>query len=177
MKNTHDILARRYAQACINLFGDELTIELAERLSALAEAIKAQRSLLVYAGLKDTAEESKKQLEELFRVAGFGDMFVPLIDLVAEDKRLTLLPWIFHMIYVLYLERQGIMHFTIESAVELTKKEREAFVAYLEKKTEKEIRYTLTVNPALIAGVKMYSDTLGFEHSVQQRLYELSPTT
>ena len=177
MKNVEEILACRYAQAYNRVLGDALSLELAERLPLIADVIETQRSLLIYAGLKDTTKESKQKISELFTVAGAQEkLFDPLIDLVAEHRRLTLLPRILRMMYAYYLEVQGIMHFTIESAVTLTDEERDEFVQFLKKKTDKEIRYTLTINPALIAGIKMYSDTLGYEYSVQQRLSLISPT-
>lgn len=174
MKNTEEILARRYAQAFINQFGTELDADLIDRLLLLADIIHPQRALLVYASLKDTQVESIKILNELFEAAGFGTLFASLITLVADQKRLELLPRILRVIHALYLDQQGIMHFTIESTIDLTQEEQDAFVSYLQKKTDKKIRYTLVNNPALIAGVKMYSNTLSFEHSVRQRLDELS---
>ncbi len=182
MKNESPILARRYAQAYVNLFGSSLTLEAALRLPVVASILEKHRSLLILAGLHATQERSKSQIKDLFKIAGFdASLYSSLLELVASHNRLGLMPGILRNIYKRYFDMRGIMHFTIESALPLYDEERDALLAFLRKKTAKEIQYTLVVNPALIAGIKMYSDTLGYEHSVQQKLYELSsmktPTT
>ena len=182
MKNESAILARRYAQAYVNMFGTNLTRDIVQRLPIVSDILERHRSLLVFAGLHATQERSKKHIIDLFIMAGFdASLYASLIDLVASHHRLSLIPFILRNIYKRYLETHGIMHFTLESALPLHDNERDAFIAFLRKKTDKEIQYTLVINPALIAGIKMYSDTLGFEYSVQQRLFELasmqSPTT
>lgn len=175
MKRDVEILTRRYAQAYVHLFRERLSFDAVQKLPAIAALLEQHRSLLIFAGLHDTKEKTLVQIVELFTLGGFDEsLSYPLINLLASHNRLKILPWVAKKIYDEYLEAKGIMHFTIESAVPLHDDEREAFVAFLRKKTGKQILYSLVVNPTLIAGVKMYSNTLGFEHSIRQRLYELA---
>ena len=174
MRHADRTLVRRYATAFLNQ-DDQLTQDIVDLLSAFSNELKAHKGLLVYAGLHpmDGSRLAMKLLSELFSKGGFKDIFSNLIALLIEHKRLALLPSILLAIYKKYLEQHNIMHFTIESAVPLEEAERDRLLTYLSKKTNKEIQYTLVVNPDLIAGVKMYSDTLGFEHSIQEKLYRL----
>ena len=173
MKRNEQFLAIKYAKAVYSLWGTQLSGELYEQLSALAATLEEQRSVILLAQIVYRGDESIAVLETFFKNAGFDSIFVPLISLLNSKRRLILLPRILRELYSLYLEDKNIMHFTIESAVDLTQKQQEEFISFLEKKTGKEIRYTLKSNPDLIAGVKMYSDTLGYEHSIQQKLYQL----
>ncbi len=169
MKKNEQRLARIYAKAVYNLL-EELSEAQYKKLLILANELDKQRSVLLFA---QVVQAETTVLETFFSNAGYGTLFVPLITLLTAQRRIILLPLILRAVYKLYLVDKGIMHFTIESPVALTKKEQEGFVSFLQKKTGKEIRYTLKSNPDLLAGVKMYSDTLGYEHSIQQKLYQL----
>ena len=175
MKNTDEILIRRYAQAFLNLFGDQLDLQQIEQLPHLAQTLDKIPFSLLYVQRALGNDSSSKSLEKVFKKAGFEKMFSSLISLLNNHKRLVLLPRVVRYIFQEFLERHNIMHFTIESAVELTQQEQDSFVEFLHGKTGRDIRYTLKINRSLIAGVKMYSDTLGFEHSVSQKLQQIYP--
>ena len=67
----------------------------------------------------------------------------------------------------------NIMHFTIESTVNLSREELVPLKLFLAKKTGKSIIFHTEIKPELIAGIKAYSETLGFEHSIRKRLQAL----
>ena len=170
MRRNEQRLALIYAKAVYNLLKDQLSEEQYEQLLGLAHELDTQRIAML---LVQVVQAETTVLETFFSNAGFGDLFVPLVKLLTAQRRIVLFPLILRAVYRRHLADKGIMHFIIESPVELTKKEQEGFVSFLQKKTGKEIRYTLKSNPDLLAGVKMYSDTLGYEHSIQQKLYQL----
>ena len=170
MRQNEQRIARKYAKAFYNQLGKQLGETVYEQLLSLADALEEERSVVLLLSYIHRDAERPSLLEALFSNDSF---FEPLVSLLSQHRRLVLLPQILRKVYDRYLEDKGIMHFTIESPVELTKKEQEGFVSFLQKKTGKEIRYTLKSNPELLAGIKMYSDTLGYEHSLQQKLYLL----
>jgi F0F1-type ATP synthase delta subunit len=173
MKRNEERLGMRYAKAVYSQLQNKLTEAQFEHLLSLANELENQRSLIVLSQMLSKDGKVNSVVEEFFDKAGFGTVFRPLIGLLTKDRRLVLLPIVLRVVYALYLEDKGIMYFVIESPVELTEQERVRCLLFLQKQTGKEIRYTLKSNPDLIAGVKMYSDTLGYEHSIQQKLYQL----
>ena len=170
MNQKEKILSSRYARAFMNLYKEQLTDDLVEKLPFIAEQLDSVRSIILYAQIALSNGSSGEQIETFFENVGFRKKFLPLISELSRANRLTLLPLVLRTIYTYYQEVQEILHFTIESAVELTQQELEGFITFLKKKTDKNIRYTLKHNPDLIAGVKLYSDTLVFEHSIKQLL-------
>lgn len=175
MKHELSLIARRYAQACMSVFGGTITEQEVQAFPVIADILEKYRSLLIFVGIPSTQERSMNQIYELFKFAGCTSQPCQrLIDLLVADKRMILLPQILKIWHELFLSSRGIMHFTIESAVPLTENECERYVRFLRNKLSQEVQYTLKVNPELIAGIKMYSNTWGFEHSIQQRLYELA---
>lgn len=73
----------------------------------------------------------------------------------------------------LSLEKNNVMRFTIECVLQLTMDELVSIKEYLAKKTGKKIICQIKRNPELIAGLKVYSDTVGFEQSIQNYLKAL----
>jgi len=174
MKSEQKILARRYAEAFNNVFGSQLTVNVVENFSPLADALEKDHSLLIY-GMLESKEECIHQMAEIFRLTGCDTSYcTPLIELLAHDGRLILLPLVLRIFSSLYFEEHGIMHITIESALQLTQKEIDDLSAAFARKSGKEIRAMSIINPALIAGLKMYSESLGFEDSIRQRLSQLA---
>lgn len=177
MKIAQDMLAKKYARAWINLFSQTLDVSLIDNIDTLSTYLHENRAALFYvqlAGIDDS--RTRKNFEELLAHFQVGHLFESLIELLLAHKRLFLLPMIFRYLYRLYLEKYNIMHFTIESAVDLSKEELVPLKLFLAKKTGKTIIFHTEIKRDLIAGLKVYSETLGFEHSIRQRLKAFSVT-
>ncbi len=168
-------LAKKYAKAFINLYGHKLNIELVERLQIVSDYLHKQREALFYVQLSvlDGAT-TKRNFEELLKSFSVDDLFGSLIELLLVDKRIFLLPRVIHYICTLYLEKNNIMHFTVESPIVLHADEMTVLKLFLAKHTGKTILFSVKKNPKLIAGLKVYSETFGFEHSVRKQLRALS---
>lgn len=175
MNDIQDALARKYAQAFVHLNFAHMNDALADRIYALSRYFDKHRRALFYVQLTTLdGDATKKNFDELFNSSGVDHLFGSLIDLLLLHRRIALLPRIMSFIYYFYLQKQGIMEFTIESPLDLTESELSQLHAFLEEKTGKRIRYYVRKNPDLIAGIKLYSSTLGFERSIRQYLRLLS---
>ena len=62
------------------------------------------------------------------------------------------------------------MEFSVLSAHDLDKKELTTIQHFLEEKTKKTIIYNHKINKDLIAGIRLLSNTLLWEHSIAQQL-------
>lgn len=100
-------------------------------------------------------------------------LFEPIIDLLLKDKRIFLLPRVIYHVCRLYLEKNNIMHFTVESPIVLHADEMSVLQDFLARKTGKKILFSVKRNKDLIAGLRVYSDTYGFEHSIRKQLRAL----
>lgn len=173
-----DKLAKKYAEAFINIYGDRLTLELAEQLAIVGDYLHKHREALIYVELSDIdGAITKKNFEELLTSFGVADLFNPLIELLRVDKRIFLLPRVMHHIYALYLERNNIMRFTVEAPHALSAEEITILKGFLARQTGKTILFSVKKNKNLIAGIKVYSGTRGFEHSVRKSLRSLGNYT
>lgn len=174
----YDKLSKKYARAFVNLFADKLDVALAQRIEGLSLYLHKHRSALFYVQLTALDDANTKQnFESLLAYFKVDIIIQSLIDLLLEHKRLFLLPRILHHVYELYLEKVNIMSFEIESAIYLHEPELVQLKTFLEHKTGKNILYRIKQNKDLIAGLKIYSNTLGFEHSIRKQLRSLSTMT
>lgn len=168
-------LAKKYAKAFVNLYGDKLSVELIERLQIVSDYLHKQREALFYVQLSVLdGDVTKRNFEELLKQFSIDSLFSPLIDLLLIDKRLFLIPLVMKYVCVLYLEKNNIMHVTVESPIALHTDDLTALKAFLSRETGKTILFSVKKNKKLIAGIKVYSDTIGFEHSIRKHLQALS---
>ncbi len=174
MNMLEEKLSKKYAKAFIAVFHEKLSLEVAERIESVAEFLRRQRSALFYVQLSAFDNEAtKKKLQQLLHAFGLQELFTSLIDLLVEQKRISLLPRVMDHIVQLSLEKNNIMRFTIECVIQLTMDELVSIKEYLARKTGKKVICQIKRNPDLIAGLKVYSETVGFEQSIQKYLRAL----
>lgn len=164
------MLTRKYAQAFLAVAGDDLTIELVRSLPAIAEALKAVKPAIQLLLATTKEREQAAVFEQIFAHVHLPASFNRLIFLLSEDKRLTLLPNVIQKIADLYRERAGIMVWSIKSSHELTQKMRTALQEFLARATGCVIMGEYALDADLIAGIRMRSDTLLWEYSIDKQL-------
>ncbi|HWD21633.1 MAG TPA: F0F1 ATP synthase subunit delta [Burkholderiales bacterium] len=86
------------------------------------------------------------------RLTGEAENFVRVL---AENRRIELLPEIHAQFEALKNEREGVVEAEVQSAFELTEAQIADLVQRLEKKTGRKVRTKVTINKDLIAGVKV----------------------
>ena len=75
-----------------------------------------------------------------------------------------------------YYENKGLVVAEVQSAVELTDKQKNAVLAKLERSTGRDVELKCKVNPALIGGMRILVNGALYEGSVKAKLNELRST-
>ena len=148
-------VARPYAEAAFRLAsaGNALA-KWSGMIGALAQVAEDRR---VRAAVADPAR-SDAQAAGVFisilagRLDGQAENFVRVL---AENKRLELLPEIHLQYEVLKNEREGVVEAHVVSAFELTQAQVADLAQRLEKRTGRKVRTKVQVDKALIGGVKV----------------------
>lgn len=175
MINQDIVIAKKYAQAFINIHGNSLDHQTIVSLEEFASFIKSRHRILFYMHLAFIPVDTiKKTIHTLLGSYHIGTPFISLVDLLIEQKRIYLLPYVISHIISLYKESHNNMDFVIASSHELTHDQLEQLRSFLERKTHKKINYKTVIDKRLIAGIKMYSDTFYWEHSIRKQLNGLS---
>jgi len=148
-------VARPYAEASFRLAeAGKALAKWSEMLGALAAVAQDER---VHAAMSDP-KLSDAQVAGIFiailqgRLTGEAENFVRVL---AENKRLELLPLIREQFEALKDEREGVVEAEVQSAFELTAAQVADLVQRLEKKTGRKVRTQVRLNQDLIGGVRI----------------------
>lgn len=148
-------VARPYAEAAFQLAESaDALAKWSEMLGALAGVASDER---VRAAMSDP-NRSDAQVAGIFiailqgRLGGDAENFVRVL---AENKRLQLLPLIHEQFAALKNQREGVVEAEVQSAFELTEAQVADLVQRLEKKTGRKVRTRLQLNKDLIGGVRI----------------------
>lgn len=170
-------LARRYATAFLNLYGDSLEAADYSALKKGADFFKAhkQACFLMRLSLLDQ-KIVKKVLVEKRKEFGLSDCFDRLFMLIYKDKRTFLLPDLLQTILHEADERRGMEFFHITHVGEFSAQKKEDLVVWLEKKTGKTIECRYQEDAGLIAGLRLQSKHYLWETSIRERLKRIAST-
>ena len=146
-------IARPYAEAVFALADKGGTLaQWSDTLGQLALVAQAPEMSQLFGNPKVTSA----QFVDLFSAAGtMPAEGKPLLQMLAENRRLEALPAIRDLFDLLKAEREGAVDATIESAFPLEGGELDALVADLERRFKRKIRPQVSVDKELIGGARI----------------------
>jgi ATP synthase F1 delta subunit len=168
----HDrLLAQKYAQAYMNIFGNKFTSDKENKLMAFVAAYKQNPAKFFYLGLHSLAPAVKTNLigQEMQKF-GLTQPLQPLIALLAQQGRLGLLVDVFQALVVLYKKMHGIIDVTVKSAQPLDESSLDVIRKFLMERTGKQVHMIPCIDPSLIAGVRLQGDDFVWEYSIAKQL-------
>jgi F-type H+-transporting ATPase subunit delta len=148
-------VARPYAEAAFRLAdGANALAKWADMLGALAQVGEDERVQRAVAdpGLSDAQVAGVFIAILAGRLDGGAENFVRVL---AENRRIELLPEIRLQFEALKNEREGVVEAEVQSAFELSEAQVADLVQRLEKKTGRKVKARIEIQKDLIAGVKV----------------------
>lgn len=171
MKNVHDILARKYAQAFLNCFGEEINRDQFKALCDLEFFFRSNKKILYFLSLSNIDLSIKKSLmHTLFDQFGVAQHCDRLVNTLLSGKRGQLLHAVLKKIIVLYKQQKGIVSFLITSPYSLSSAQIAVIQQFLAHTSGFDIIYEYAVDKSLIAGIRMQSEILLWEYSIGKQL-------
>lgn len=168
------ILARRYAQAFLNLFMDQLSMREYQKLQAMSEFIQSHRQTTFFLGLQSIPSHDKeKLLLDLIQKYNLPASLNNLVTTLIHHDRAGLLGKILDQICELYRKKNRILSFNIESSSILEPDQLDFIHKFLAYNTNSTIVSTAKINKELIAGLRLQSDTYLWEYSIRKQINEL----
>jgi len=166
-------LARPYAEAVFRLADSAGQLgEWSDALSNLAAAVAEP----AVAGAMNNPNLSAPELAEMLIGIFSGQLSAEaqnLVRVLAENRRLELLPEISRQYETLKNEREGTLEAQIVSAFPLEGDQLHALIAQLEARTGKQVKPHVSVDPDLIAGVRIVIGDKVIDGSVRAQLQAL----
>ncbi len=170
MNRHEEILARRYAKAFLNVYGDQITQDGYHAIVLALRFLKENREIITYFKFPRMHEEKKQAIQKLVKMFALPERFISLTNLLCKQQRLYLLVVVLKVLLELYRKEKGIMEFSIKSSHELSELQVKEIQQFLSIKTGKIIFYHYALDKQLIAGIRLMSHSLLWEQSIAQQL-------
>lgn len=163
-------LSYKYARALLSVAND-ITPEQIKRIETTLPILRKHRQTLLYITLLHHKYEAKHGSLDVFidRFDVIGSV-KKLIHLLLEDKRLVMLPDILQATIDLYKQDHHITSCTITSTDELPTQQKKDLETLIKKIVHGTVEAQYQTDPHLIAGMRVQTDNLLFEHSVEKQL-------
>ncbi len=164
-------IALRYARAYLNVYQTKLLEHDNERLESLAFFLTRNRVVIAYLAVPRLSMQEKELfLTAMLTLLRISDSFINLVLVLLKQGRIELLEDVVH--YVLHENqvRHGMQTFAISSSQALSHEEQQQIVQFLEHKIGSSVTAGFSIDPALIYGIKLQSESLFFDNSIAKKL-------
>lgn len=174
-KASSSLAAERYARALFELANEEGALDaVAGDLTAIVGLIgeSADLARLVRSPVF-SREQQGKAMAEILSTAGAAPLTQKFIGLVAENRRLFMLPQIAKAFRLLLAKQRGEISADVKAAHALTDAQVADLKATLKAAYGKEPQLTVTVDPSLIAGLVVQVGSKMIDSSLKTKLLNL----
>jgi len=167
-------LSRRYALACVHVFGAHMHGDDCTSLESAAHFLLQDRRISFFLQMPIIAADVKAEaFKRIMHAYALPPWIMSLFGLLLEHKRLSIVALVLLAIVDLYKRNAGIESIFITSAHELTSEQQRACDLFLSRLTQKKIMSHYAKDASLIAGIRMQGDHVLWEHSIKKQLRDL----
>lgn len=173
MNNTQRAVAKRYAQAFLQTGALQYSAAEMDQLAAWGMRLQQQRAALLVLNKLNLA--ASRKIEKLIADARIQvqPLVQQLVALLVVHARIDYLPVVLEYAVALYRQQHNSMVFTLTSSHELSSNQMTHIQQFIASLTGAHIVLNQHRDVRLIAGVRVQSDTLLWEHSVRKQLRTL----
>jgi len=168
--NNKDIIARKYAKAFLHIFIDKMTLNDFHTIKKLESFFSNHKKTLFFLSIPNINPEQKYTLlVKLLKQFEAFEHLEALIRLLLNHKRVFLIKDVLKQIILLYKELKNIMLFNITSSDQLDESSLEIIEKFLATNSGKNIIWQHKIDKNLVAGIRLKSDSLLWEYSIQKQ--------
>lgn len=174
MNGVKNILARRYAQAFLQVFSEKITKKDLDSFKQAGAFLKQRPHGMFLMELSLIPEDVKhRSLDELCQKFNLPQGCKKLCFLLIKSQRFSLLADVFSHIVAFKEQELAMTHFKVTSSSELSDTQKKQIIGFLDKRVHGSIDCDYQVDTSLVAGIRLQSASLLWEKSVKKRLRAL----
>lgn len=174
MNVKESVMAKKYANAFVNLYFDEFTDTFLRKLTNLADFFKKNRYAYVYLRIPTISRRVKT--EALDKIASAFKLEIEIKKLMyalLDNDRISILDTVLNYIQVVYRFREGIEIFKSISSHPLAQEEKEKVKLFIKNNTKNKILIKFLVDEKLIIGLRIQSNDFLWERSIEKQLNDI----
>lgn len=173
---SHEAVARRYARAVFELVKEQGKVtEAVRQLGAFAEAYEASSDFRALEHTPSITDADRRGVvEQMGKQVGASDTIVRTVSILAERKRLAILPDLLRLLEEKVDDHLGVVRATVRSAARLPEDYRGKLKRKLEDVTGKRVLFTFEEDPSLIAGIVTQIGDRVVDGSIRGKLNQLA---
>jgi F-type H+-transporting ATPase subunit delta len=171
---TQSVVSKKYAQAFLNVYQDQLTLDQIQNFKIVIEFCRQHHNFLsIISQLVGRQKCFEALLDEMHEHFALPESIKKLIQILIKNKKISIFAQVLQDIYCLYMLRKNIVELTIKTAIPLDQEERKKIEHFFSKLSKKTIISNLEIDESLIAGIRLESDLFLWEHSIKSQLNSL----
>lgn len=170
------IVAKKYAQAFINLHKNKITPHSLSHLQALENFCRTNKKFFIFLSISSIPYQSKKRaLDRMAKALKLEPLTQQLLIVLLQKKRIHLLNLIIHEVIELYKTHMHIETFNIATSHALNENQKKKIIAFIQNATKPQtnVKTHFSIDRKLISGIRIKSVTSYWEYSIAQRLAAL----
>lgn len=175
MKYTLSLVAKKYAQAYLHSFENNLDLAEVQNFKTAIKFFRYHNDFLSIVSILATKKDGAcLLLEEIKTHFNLPDSIRKLIQILVKHRKLDIFDKVLQDIYCSYMLKNNILEVTIATAQELEEDQKIRFEEFFKKLSGKKIVSSTIVDESLIAGIRMQSDIFLWEYSIKSRIAKIS---
>lgn len=164
-------IAKKYAHAYLRTLKDEHSFQDFSSMWRAAQFLSEHHSLLFYLSLSIVNEHDKKRFIHLFfEKFHLFDSLKQLFYLLLKNKHIFLAVDVLRDIYGLYKVKYNISELQLHASCDLSENQIEEIKKFFTQLSGQHVVVRYSVNPALIAGIRLQTESFLWEYSIAQQL-------
>ena len=168
-------LARPYAKAVFDAAQDQNAVDPWDQALAFVAQVAADQEVKKILANPGLTEQRKAELfVETLEGESLPEGLRNFLLILAENKRLALLPEISALFRLYRADLEKSVHLTIDTAFDLSADEQQKLIDALSKKLERKVELETTVDQSLIGGVIVRTGDLVIDASVRGKLARMA---
>lgn len=172
---THEVLGSRYAKAFHNINKSAISLPMIEQLRTLAVFFSHHKKLTVTLGFTNFSKlQAATFIEHMREQVTIDALLTPLLLQLTISHRLALLNRIAYHLEALYNTEHNRSQFTAYTSHALQESQKSTIIAFIQSKTDAdEVVVTFEERQELISGIRIASETMMWERSIQKTLLQI----
>jgi ATP synthase F1 delta subunit len=167
-------VSKKYAQAFMHIYPKACTFNDLKKITVAQTFLQTHKKTLFFLQLPQFDQERRKSMvADLIDYFSLPHDLSAIILLLIEHNRSFYIPDVLQWIAHLYKEQIDTVEFSIKSTHDMSDQQIASIKKFLEHSLNKKIIGTPSLDPSLIAGLRLQSSDYLWEYSVRKQMRDL----